>query len=398
MKRILLLSLFAIVLWSCNSDKANRLDLTFQTFFPDTYAESFAPGTQVTLTSTTDQFTQDATSDENGLVQFTDVVPGTYTINASLSLTANQAFELTGNAEDVTLSAQLLNQNLLNETDAAIPIRLRGAVVGNFVFKEVYYTGSKTPTGGNYFWDQFHEIYNNATDTLYADGLYIADVYGASGQINPNTTPTPFQDDQQHVYLNSVWRIPGSGTDYPIAPGESILIAQTGLNHQSDPNGNPGSPVNLGNADFETYNQRDDDRDIDNPNVTNMERVYFTGGFTWLVPVFGPAVVIFRTDDFDALEHVAVPDASPTFPPRIKLPVDLVIDAFEALRSETDGSFKRIPASLDAGFIHASGTYTNESARRVTERMIDGRRILRNTNNTGNDFEIIATPTPRSFD
>ena len=151
MKRILLLSVTLMLLWSCSGDKATQLDLTFQTLFPETYAESFAPGVEVTLTSITDQFTQQATSDENGLIQFKDIVPGTYTIAATLTLTPGQAFELTGTSEEVTLSAQLLNQNLLSESDAAIPIRLRGPVVGNFVFKEVYYTGSRTPAGGELF-------------------------------------------------------------------------------------------------------------------------------------------------------------------------------------------------------------------------------------------------------
>lgn len=391
--------MLAFSLTSCDSNSdINTAEVRLQVEYPDLYAETYAENAEVTITSVERDESESATTDENGFAVFSDVIPGNYNIRAEIELSADEALELTGNAEEVSLSVSESNVNLISGANETMPLKLRGSAVGDFVIKEVYYTGSQRPEGGNYFNDQFHEIYNNSTEVLYADGLYIADVFGPAGQINPNTEPTPFQDDQDHVYLNSVWKVPGSGTDYPIEPGESFIIAQTAQDHRDNPDLNPNSPVNLGDADFETYNQRDDDRDVDNPNVTNMERVYFTGGFTWLVPVFGPGLVIFRVDDFDSLEQVAVPDAHSEFPPRIQLPNELVIDAFEALQNSQSGDYKRIPLDIDSGFVSASGTYTSESARRVTERIIDGRRILRNTGNTSEDFEIIATPTPRSFD
>ncbi|MCH8558684.1 MAG: DUF4876 domain-containing protein [Balneolia bacterium] len=389
----------AFFLQACDTGSSvQTIEIRFQVEYPDLYAEPFAENAEVTITSVERDESETILTDQDGFAVFDNIIPGRYNIRAERELSAQEAFDLTGTSEEITLTVSENNVNITTETDETFTLVLRGSVLGNFVFKEVYYTGSQLPEGGNYFNDQFHEIYNNSTEVLYADGLYIADVFGPAGQINPNTEPTPFQFDQDHVYLNSVWRVPGSGTDYPIQPGESFIIAQTAQDHRDNPDLNPNSPVNLGNADFETYNQRDDDRDIDNPNVTNMERVYFTGGFTWLVPVFGPALVIFRTDNFDDLELVPIPDAPPTFPERVRLPNDLVIDSFEALQNSQSGDYKRIPLQLDAGFVNASGTYTAESARRITDRTIDGRRILRNTGNTGEDFEIIPVPTPGSFD
>ncbi len=403
--KILALSILTLITFAgflpgaCDSDSGiSNIDLRFQVLFPDEFSESLAPGAVVTLTSIERGDEQNLTSDENGLVLFEGLIPGRYDARAEITLSAEEMLTLAGYAEEVTLSTSLSNQNFTTEPDSPVELALRTSALGNFVIKEVYYTGSRLPDGGNFFNDQFHEIFNNSNEVLYADGLYIADIYGPAGQINPTTEPTPFQWDQEHIYLNSIWRVPGSGTDHPIQPGESFIIAQTAQDHRDNPDLNPNSPVNLGDADFETYNQRDDDRDIDNPNVTNMERIYFTGGFTWLVPVFGPAIVIFRVDDIDALEQVPIPDFPPEFPPRIKLPIDHVIDAFEALQNPQSGDFKRIPLDLDAGFVSASGTYTSESARRKTDRIVDGRRILRNTNNTSEDFEIITPPTPRSFE
>lgn len=269
-----------------------------------------------------------------------------------------------------------------------------GPPVGNFVIEEVFYTGSPGAAADHYFSDQLIEIYNDSTGVLFADGLCIADVFGPSGEINEGQEPSPFQGDGEAVHVSSAWRVPGSGQDHPVAPGESLLIAQDGTNHQ------PDSVLDLSDADFETYNERDDGEDIDWPIVPNLERLHFTGGYDWLLPVFGPAVVIFRADDFEALERVDVPGAS-ELGPRVRIPNALVIDAFEALLDASSAGYKRVPAALDRGFVYASGTYTGESARR---RRVEGggeegggerRPALADSGDSGADFEVIAAPAPR---
>jgi hypothetical protein len=239
------------------------------------------------------------------------------------------------------------------------------------------------------------EIYNNATDTVFADGLLIADSFGPAGQINPTTVPTPFQSQTGSVFVSSVWQVPGTGRQVPIAPGGSIVIAQDGIDHRNDPNGNTNSPVNLANATFETYNERPDGRDLDSPSVPNLTRVVHRGGFDWLLPVFGPGVVIFRAPSVAALDTVLVPGTTATYVTRV--PNNLVVDAFEALQNGNSAAYKRVPAALDAGFVFATGTYVGESARRRTAATIGPRRVLRDTNNGTNDFEIITRPTPLGF-
>ena len=388
--------LLLVGLSACDSgmDEVTPFEVDVRVTFPDDYPVSEAEGATVTVTNDERGDTKTAETNAAGIATFEEVVPGPYAISANLSLEGGRAAELTGSSAPRTLNANLPIQNLQQAPSQEIELQLNVASAGTFVIKEVYYTGSETPEGDTYFRDQFIEIYNNTNETLYADGLYIASIYGASGQINPNTEPTPFQDDQDAAYASNVWRVPGSGNDVPVDPGESLVIAQHGIDHADDPDGNPASPVNLGDADFEMYTGRD--QDIDVADVSNMERTYFTGGFYSLVPVFGPAWVLFETEDFDSLEEVAVPDLD-FLGPRIRVPNELIIDGFEALQTPTSDDFKRLPLSVDAGFVAASGTYTSESARRLVQREDNGRRILKNTNNTGNDFEVISTPTPRGF-
>ena len=152
----------------------------------------------------------------------------------------------------------------------------------------------------------------------------------------------------------------------------------------------------MSKADWETYNERPDNRDADAPGVPNLEKTYFTGGFDWLMTVFGPGLIIFRTDDFQKLEKLTAPGSTSTVQ-YVKIPNSMVIDTFEALKDAGSGSFKRIPVALDAGFVFASNTYTAESFRRKTRTTINGRRVLQDTNNSTNDFELLTKPSPKAF-
>ncbi len=405
-----LINFFALFIIGCFVVACNRPDpiptvtVNVNVQYPVTYNQPAASGVRVTLTNTADGSSTTAVTGGTGQAVFADMLPDTYNVAASRSLTDAEVGTLTGIRQRVELSASQSGVAILEMPNPrVIDLRLSGSPLGNLVIKEVYYTASKTTAGGNYFSDQFVEIYNNSTDTVFLAGLCIADAYGVAGQINPTNQPTEFSSSsltqatfQQNVYVNNVWRIPGTGRQRPLAPGRSIVIAQDGVNHKAA-DLNPNSPVDLSGADWETFNERPDGRDADAPNVPNLERVYFTGGFDWLMPVFGPGLIIFRTDDFTALQQVAIPGASATFAPRIRIPNALVIDAFEALQNANSSPFKRIPTALDAGFVFADDTYNMQSFRRKTSATIGSRRVLQDTNNSTGDFEKIARPTPKGF-
>jgi hypothetical protein len=396
-RRALLPSLAWLILAACSEagTEVRTFPLEVKVEYPATYATRAAVGAKVLLTNSQTNTADSALTDAQGTARFPRVLPGTYVIAASRNLTADDALTLTGQRTSVSLNAINPVISVLAAPTAATTLTLAGSRLGDLVLKEVYYTGSRTPSGGTYFSDQFVEIYNNSTDTIYTDGLAIADVYGVSGQINPTNVPTPFQSDVANVYVSSIWQIPGTGRQYPLAPGASVLIAQDGINHQSDPLGNTSSPVNLGTADWETYNERPDGRDLDAPTVPNLTRVVFRGGFDWLLTVFGPGVVIFRAPNLAALDSALVPGTTQTYTTRV--PASLVIDAFEAVQNGSSGSYKRVPASLDAGFVFASGTYTSQSARRKIATTIAGRRVLQDSNNGSNDVTLVTPPTPRGF-
>jgi hypothetical protein len=400
MRKHLLLLLLLPLGWltSCSDDEDELRTATVQVTVrnPENYRESLAKETRVTLTNTDNGQSQTVNTDDAaglGRATFTDVLPGTYTVAATRSLTEQQAQQLTGITRAVVLNASRSGVSVSTGTSPApVELQLVGSPMGGLVIKEAYYTGSRTPTGGSYFSDQFFEIYNNSTSVIYLDSLCIADVYGPSGQINPATRTTEFQNDVNHTYVSSVWQIPGTGRQHPLQPGQSILIAQDGIDHRAV---NSMSTVDLSRADWETYNERPDGADVDAPGVPNLTRLYFTGGFDWLTTVFGPGIIIFKTTNFSQLQQVAIPNS--TQPARIKVPNSLILDGFEALRDGNSTAFKRLAPSLDAGFVFATDTYAGESFRRRVETTVGNRRVLKDTNNSGQDFEKLSRPTPKGF-
>lgn len=390
--------ILSITIWGCKKrgeDIVQTATVKITVNYPETFSTKTAANTEVKLTSKGTGSSVSAFTNSNGVATFVDLLPGTYDVAVNKSLSATESQTLTGVAQALVLNAAKTDVQIAAPQSPELTLQLSGSAAGSLLIKEVYYTGSRTAAGGTYFSDQFIELYNNSTDIIYLDGLCIADVFGNSGLINPTSLPSAFNTDNANSYASNVWRIPGTGKQYPLAPGASIIIAQDGVNHK-EATLNPNSPVDLSKADFETYNERPDNRDADAPGVPNLEKLYFTGGFDWLLTVFGPGIIIFRTDDFSKLQLVTVPGSTSTTT-YVKVPNNLVIDAFEALKDASSGSFKRIPVALDAGYVFATDTYTAESFRRKVSTTINGRRILKDTNNSGNDFEKLATPSPKGF-
>ena len=118
-------------------------------------------------------------------------------------------------------------------------------VYTSLLFKEIYINGSP----GWYFRDQFYEIYNNGPETVYLDGICFAETVYANWDYSV-VYQWDIPDAGKYVFVEIVWQIPGSGTDYPLAPGESASIAQWATNHTAESLGGASSIDNSG-CEFE---------------------------------------------------------------------------------------------------------------------------------------------------
>ena len=123
---------------------------------------------------------------------------------------------------------------------------------------------------------------------------------------------------------------------------------------------------------------------LDDAFVPNLESIWYTAGYDWLVTVFGPTIVVLDVD-VEALNQVGSSRYG-----TMQAPASAVVDTMEALMDGESGDFKRLHETVDRGFIHVSGTYTGESVRRRR----DDSGALIDTDDSGADFEVIALPEP----
>ena len=309
-------------------------------------------------------------TDAAGKVSVGNLIPGRYNVTVSAEV-AHSGFTY-------YFSGTVTNKIITSDTSLTIDVAASKA--GALVFKEIYFNGST----GYYFKDQFYEIYNNSDDVQYVDGLCIGTLMPATASTTIYNWIVPDGHPENYVYLGAVWQIPGSGTDYPVKPGESIIIAQGAQNHMLI---KETSPVDLSKAEFETFmvNQT---VNPDNPESVNMTlKIDFNVfGTQWLSSVFGCAYVIFFPDrEFDNTTWVQ-PDGYTT--QAKEFPIDCIVDAVELVNNATKINQKRMPTILDAGATFTGGTYTGKSVSRKIRESKNGRNLYMDTNNSSDDFQV----------
>ena len=277
--------------------------------------------------------------------------------------------------------------------DVNTTVKVSAAEATALIFKEVYYTG----VGDYYFRDQFYEIYNNSDQTVYADGLCIADVdtYDWDG------TPLEYDIENQdsYVFSQQVWQVPGNGTQYPVAPGESIVIAQWATNHGTEElAGSLGK--DLTGAEFEAIVGESTLWNgtviTDNPAI-NMR--HYASAYDlpqWLTSVGGSGLILFfPPDGMDPTNLTYQTGSSSIYGAALAIPVTCIIDGINTIEDAASSNMHNVPTSVDAGYIFCSGIYTNESIVRKVAETKDGRPVYKDTNNSSADFEVSTLPKIR---
>lgn len=337
----------------------------------------------------------------DGQTDMEGILPGIYTVNVTGTATDDRGNEY-------YLNGSTVNQGIFQEGHS-LRLTVKGLKISPLVFKEIYYACSRTPLNKAYIYDQFYEVYNNSSATLYLDGIHFANLYPDKSSTNLPLWPEADGDD--YVYAQRVWKFPGSGTDYPLEPGESCVIAQFAVNHQLEIY-NPASPMDNSTADFEFY--------MDNANYANapaldMQHVFYNGKAEkgtlkqYLTTVFGGAYIAFRAEEGETWDPVNDPamqtrDLSTTKATLYaKVPIRYVLDAVEAIDNESKTSSKRLPGVLDAGITWVGATYNGLGISRKLStdengnplRRENGAYIYQDTNNSTNDFERGVVPMLR---
>ena len=360
-----------------------KVELNFQDEFKNTNPDKIDV---VIINRTTGRKFSEKT-DNNGFATF-DVEEGIYNISSVYNMNADTVFN--GNLSDVIVTSATSGEK--------VGMEMIFGKLSPLVFKEIYYTGVRTPANKTYYSDQFHEVYNNSNEVQYLDGLCLAVLEPSSSK--PSSWVTEEGKLMPLLPVNwMAWRIPGNGTDHPLLPGESIVIALDAINHHDDPSGNPNSTVDMSNADWEIYFELSGG-DTDNPSVPNMQMIW-TNNYKmpdWMHNTMGSAVILFKIpepwEDFvNDPDNLMTKPSSTSSTKYLMIPKDYVVDAVECVQSETK-SYKRLLKELDAGYIYCSGTFVKESIRRKVKDIIGGRVIYKDTNNSTEDFVVSPVQTP----
>lgn len=353
--------------------------------FRDDIPSEYKAGAKVVLDNLTKNYSFTAFTNDSGEVHFDMLEPGFY------SATVVHSFSYAG-------SAYFVNGLKLLDVFSSISdsLELVTSQTNAFIIKQYYYSACLTPAGNQYTSDQFVEIYNNSALTQYADGISLIEHESYSLEENYWT----FLEDT--IVARMIWTIPGDGDDYPMEPGQSIVIARDAINHQDDSLGNPLCPVNLEDAEFEFWVDHTSGDDLDAPKSDNMIENLFT---------FRGTDVVFHTRGGSAIALALIPgtqEEKQTFVDNHqilkvtsstryygKVPNEYILDAVEVTWDEAHAIYKRFPLELDAGYTYvAAGSKSGLCVRRKVQEIVDGRYIYQDTNNSTEDFLKDVVPKP----
>jgi hypothetical protein len=387
LKNLFIYMLLVLVFSSCMKEADYQGYIAHLHFkFDDNILPEQKVGGPVVFTNTLKNYSITSSIDSDGNVSIKSVEPGFYSAQLSYTRTTLGKEYIFNAREDVEV--------LSNVTDTLI---VSISTTGAFVIKEYYYSGCLTPSGNSYSADQFIEIYNQTSEIQYVDGMSILEheSYG----LEPNYW-TWLEDT---IVCRMIWTIPGEGTDYPVNPGEGVVLARDAFDHKSDPLGNPLCPVDMGHADFEFFVYSASGDDIDGAYSPNLieDLVTFRGTDIVFHTRGGSAIALARIPGNNAerkafiASHLTLKNDLSSSRYYGKIPNEWVIDAVEVVFDEAHAVYKRFPDELDAGYTYNPfGSKTGLSLRRKIKEVVDGRVIYQDTNNSIVDFLKGVEPKP----
>ncbi len=267
--------------------------------------------------------------------------------------------------------------------------------------------------------DQYITIYNPSKQTLYLDSMAIV-----TNQIDPRIIFEFAPGDNfvnSYYGVNSIMCFPGKGHDYPVKPGQTIVIANHAIDHAKDyekyldDNGENLKEyegidqfLDLSKADFEWSPSTDKNN---NPNVPDLMPITPGRAISTISEAVGLALVRLpwspatfaqyekRNAEADKkakvknpVHYINVTNTDFADFIAVEIPFNNVIDCMTICPRRR---FLMKPSKLDKGFLGVAeenfSTYNNENILKVMglslQRKFDGKGFV-DTDNTTTDFEV----------
>lgn len=398
MKKVVYI-LFSLLAAACTSFEGNPYGDTLRTLdvqliYPADYADFLREGVEVRLADRNTSNVYTARTDASGTAAFR-VAAGHYRLSSLDRASSEVVFN--GVVEQVDLV----------RSGADLTVELKAAKPGSILIKEVYSGGcpQDPPATGRYMYDQYVVLHNNSFDTYYLDGLCFTTV--APDNSNANSNPWTSTDgsgnlvfDDFAAAIESLWQFPGSGRDFPLEPGQDVVVAFRGVDHTQT----YSQSVNLNREEcFVLYDQALYPGSTSNPTPAPGDRIdparvlrnlKKTGrSNTYIMSLSSPAVAIFRApDDFDLDAYLSDDQQSTVQNGSVlysKIPWEWIIDGVDVCNRSAAQRLKRLRTDVDSDFAAFSGTSLGHTVHRLPDEEATaaaGFEILMDTNNSSNDF------------
>ena len=267
--------------------------------------------------------------------------------------------------------------------------------------------------------DQYITIYNPSKQTLYLDSMAIV-----TNQIDPRVILEFAPGDNfinSYYGVNSIMCFPGKGKDFPVKPGQTIVIANYAVDHAKtfekylEDNGENLKEyegydqfLDLTKADFEWSPSTDKNN---NPNVPDLMPISSDRAMATVAEAVGLALVRlpwspatfaqFAKRDAEAdkkskvknpIHYINVTNTHLKDFLAVEIPFNKVVDCMTICPRKR---FQMRPSKLDKGFLGVNeedfSTYNNENILKVMglslQRKFDGKGFV-DTDNTTTDFEV----------
>lgn len=375
-----------------------KVDVTVSNTLPDDFTGAAVSSASMTFTELNTRQSSTFTFDGADAVWEIDLAPGLYDYTGEI----NYITTLPDGSEKAWRLRAVGNSVNVVRSTAITPSWFKASLSSEgLIISEIYATGSPKADGKSGLRDAYIRIYNNSSETLYADGLGFVESDFTNSTASDYQILTPANDRSVNFTVGAVWVIPGNGQDVPIAPGEYITIADQAIDWSEQVSG----ALDLTGADFEWYDNHA--MDTDNPAVANLDKWFSYSATIWIMNnqcLKSYALVRFpqgtTAESYLAgykgeYDYISTTGSQMHKSKAYLIPNGWIIDGVNLSNSE---QFVRgaLAPSIDSSYASVSdkksdpNRFGRKFVRKTSYTAPDGRVVLQDTDDSAADFQLVS--------